>query len=265
MVACLCVALVSFAAAPARALDAAIERGRALLAAGDVAGALGVVGEVEARSDLPAGDLLPLLALRGTAEAMSEDALALARTARAIVELGPAWHAPEGAPEAFRAALDEARIAQPEPPELDVDVYPADGALRIVIECDDDVDLVRGTRLAWRVGGERAWHRSEAREERVAGLAGTPVEYYVEALGPGGVVVAREGSARIPVRASVPGSDADATGGLGTMTPTSDDGKTIWFIAGGVTIAAILAVVALVALGRTSDRTDLGVPVVEWP
>jgi hypothetical protein len=257
--------LVGLVSSPAHALDAAIERGRALLAAGDVAGALGVVGEAEARSDLPSGDLLALLALRGTAEAMSEDALALARTARAIVELAPAWHAPEGAPEAFRAALDEARIAQPEPPELDVDVYPAEGALRVVIECDDDVDLVRGTRLAWRLGGERAWHRSEASEERIAGLAGTAIEYYVEALGPGGVVVAREGSARAPVRASIPGSDADATGGLGTMTPTDGDGKTTWFIAGGVTIAAIIAVVALVAMGRSSDRTDLGVPVVEWP
>jgi hypothetical protein len=258
-------ALVGLAASPARALDAAIERGRALLSAGDVAGALGVVAEVEARSDLPAGDLLALLALRATAEAMSEDALALARSARAIIELAPAWQAPEGAPEAFRAALDEARIAQPEPPELDVDVYPVEGALRIVIECDDDVDLVRGTRLAWRAGGERAWHRSEASEERVAGLAGTAVEYYVEALGPGGVVVAREGSARAPVRASIPGSESDATGGLGTMTPTSDDGKTVWLIAGAVTIAAVIGVIALVVAGRSSDRTDLGVPVVEWP
>jgi hypothetical protein len=128
VVACLSVVLVGLVSSPAHALDAAIERGRALLAAGDVAGALGVVGEAEARSDLPSGDLLALLALRGTAEAMSEDALALARTARAIVELAPAWHAPEGAPEAFRAALDEARIAQPEPPELDVDVYPAQGS-----------------------------------------------------------------------------------------------------------------------------------------
>ncbi len=182
------------------------------------------------------------------------------------MELAPSWQAPPDAPEALRAALDEARIAQPEPPELDVDIYPAQGGLRVVIEVDDDVSVVRGTRLAWRVAGERAWQHSEALEETVGGLPGTRVEYHVEALGPGGVVVAREGSARAPSQASIPAApEGDVTGGLGTMTPASNNTSTTWLIAGGVTIAAVLVVFAVVVAGRSSDRTDLGVPLVEWP
>ena len=253
-------------AAPARAADAEIERASALLASGDAAGALGAVAHVEARTDLPAGELISLLVLRARVHLALADSAALAVDARTLVAVAPSWQPSMDLPEALRAAIDEARLAGPEAPSLDVDVYPAPGAARIVIEVEGESACVRGTRAAWRLVGELGWHRTVEAEIVARGQAGAGVEYFVEALGPGGVVVARKGSEARPERASVPGSEGDATGGLGTMT-MADEGssKLTWAIAGGVLVAAIVVVVVLVLAGSSEHRTDLGVPVLEWP
>lgn len=253
-------------AAPARAADAEVERASALLASGDAAGALRVVAHIEARTDLPAGELISLLVLRARVHLALADSAALSADARTLVAVAPSWQASMDLPEALRAAVDEARLASPEAPSLDVDVYPAPGAARIVIEVDGESACVRGTRAAWRLAGEPGWHRTAEAEIVVRGQAGAGVEYFVEALGPGGVVVARKGSEARPERASVPGSEGDATGGLGTMT-MADEGssKLTWAIAGGVLVAAIVVVVVLVLVGSSEHRTDLGVPVLEWP
>lgn len=253
-------------ASPARAVDAEVERARALLDGGDAAGALRVVAHIEARTDLPASELVTVLVVRALSHAALGDAVALAADARMLVALAPSWQAPADAPEALRAALDEARVAHPTPPELDVDVYPAAGALRIVIEVDDDeTGAVRGTRISWRLDGERSWHRSTESEVLVRGIAGTRVEYHAEALGPGGVVIARTGSEASPERASVPATDDDGTGGLGTMTASSGGSMTLWLAAGAVAVGALILVLVLVATGGSGERTDLGVPIVEWP
>lgn len=259
----LCVLLALPAAA--HAVDAEVARATALLDAGDAPGALRVITHIDARADLPAGDLVGLLVARARAHAALGDGVALAADARLLVAIAPSWQAPADAPEELRAALDEARVAQPHPPELDVDVYPVAGGARIVVEYDDDVGAVRSTRLSWRLVGERAWHRSSAAEQIVRGLSGTGIEYHVEALGPGGVVVARSGTETAPTRSSVAASDADATGGLGTMTSGDAQSTPIWLVAGGVVVAAVVLVLVLVVAGQSSDRTDLGVPIVEWP
>jgi hypothetical protein len=257
--------LVLMLPAAAHAVDAEVERATALLDAGDAPGALRVITHIDARTDLPAGDLVGLLVARARAHAALGDGVALAADARLLVAVAPSWQAPADAPEALRAALDEARIAQPHPPELDVDVYPVAGGARIVIEYDDDVGAVRSTRLSWRLAGERTWHRSRAAEQIVRGMSGSGIDYHVEALGPGGVVVARSGTEASPEHTSVPTTEADTTGGLGTMTPGDADSTPIWLIAGGVVVAAVVLVLVLVVAGQSSDRTDLGVPIVEWP
>ena len=271
---CACVVAWLFAAslciattftARARALDAEVAQATALLDSGDAPGALRIITHIDGRTDLPASDLVGLLVARARAHAALGDGVALAADARLLVAVAPSWQAPADAPEDLRAALDEARIAQPDAPELDVDVYPVAGGARIVIEYDDDVGAVRSTRLSWRLVGERTWHRSSAAEQIVRGLSGTGIEYHVEALGPGGVVVARSGTASAPTRSSIAASESDTTGGLGTMTTGDAESTPIWLIAGGVVVAAIVLVLALVVLGQSSDRTDLGVPIVEWP
>ena len=263
LVAALC---VSVSAAPAKAADAELEQARALLASGDAAGALGVIAHIESRLDLPAGELLTLLVTRALAHAALSDAVALSADARMLVSIAPTWQAAADAPEALRAAVDEARIEHLSPPQLDVDTYPAPGAVRIVIEVDDDpLGAVRGTRISWRVAGERDWHRSRASEVVVRGFAGAGVEYHIEALGPGGVAIARNGTEAAPQRTNVPTSDADTTGGLGTMTPSEGESTSTWLIATGVVVAAVVVVLALIVAGKSSDRTDLGVPIIEWP
>jgi len=264
---CVAAALLMLLTLPAaaHAVDAEVERATALLDAGDAPGALRVITHIDARTDLPASDLVGLLVARARAHAALGDGVALAADARLLVALAPSWQAPADAPEELRAALDEARIAQPDAPELDVDVYPVAGGARIVIECDDDVGAVRSTRLSWRLAGERIWHRSSAAEQVVRGLSGTGIEYHVEALGPGGVVVARSGTETAPTRSSIAASESDTTGGLGTMTTGDAESTPIWLIAGGVVVAAIVLVLVLVVAGQSSDRTDLGVPIVEWP
>lgn len=256
--------LVLGVASSVHATDAEVERARALLESGDAAGALRVVTHVEARTDLPASELITLLVVRARSHAALGDTAALATDARLLVALAPSWQAPADAPEPLRAALDEARVAHLSPPALDVDTYRAANALRIVIEIDDDdLGTVRGTRLSWRLEGETAWHRSVESDVLVRGLAGTRVEYHVEALGPGGVVVAREGSEASPKHATVPGTDA--ADGLGATSMSSGNSTTMWLIAGGVVVAAVVLVLVLFATGGGGERTELGVPIVEWP
>jgi hypothetical protein len=257
---------LSLVASPARAVDAELERASALLEGGDAAGALRVVAHVEARTDLPASELLPLLILRARAHAALGDAAALSLDARTLVAVAPSWQAAADAPEALRAAVDEARVAAPAPPSLEVDVYSAPGAARLVVDVEDPLGVVRGTRLASRLAGDDAWRTTVGHEVVVRGQTGERVEYFVEALGPGGVVVARVGSATAPRHTSVPVSEGDPMGGLGTMMMADDSSSgSTWLIAGALAVGALVLAIVILAVGQGEQRTDLGVPIVEWP
>jgi hypothetical protein len=105
---------------------------------------------------------------------------------------------------------------------------------------------------------------------------GGAVEYFVQALGPGGSVLLEEGSEAAPLRV---GTETEAQGGEpepvvgATDRPVTTGGverprRRAWpWALFGTGLAALVAgaVVAGVLLGQQDQGTQLGAPEVQWP
>jgi hypothetical protein len=117
----------------------------------------------------------------------------------ALLALDPDRQLGEAVPPDLRDALDALR-ARPHPPlEIAVEATSTAGRYRLrAVVSNDGASIVREPRVFARPAGERSWRASEdgalAIETAAAELA-----YYAEAIGPGGAVVARQGSADAPL------------------------------------------------------------------
>lgn len=165
------------------------------------------------------------------------------------------------------------------PIRLDATVERHGGTVEIQVTVNDDVAaLTQGFRLHGRADGGRWVDTTDARLT-VPAAASEGVEYWVEAIGPGGAVIATLGSATNAER--VEGEDVAAGGGddlvsvgdgasgsgsgSGSGGGPTDEGLPTWpFIVGGVGVAVIAAVVILaVVLTQPTDETQLTPPSVQ--
>lgn len=238
MRAALAMALVLSHAAPAFAhplVDAA--RGR--YAEGDFEAASAALDDVNDDARLSVDDLVALLEVRALArralgdERGTEDALAALATLRPAHRFGD--ETPPDVQDQF-ARLRGERLA------LDAGAHVASGELVLRARTVDPSRLIRRVRIAVRIGG--AWSVEDGRERRVA-VGTEPTEWYAEAIGPGGAIVASAGSADDPRVAS----GATAASGF-------DPWPAIAIVAGVLAAAGIVLAIILVATAGTDTVVE---------
>jgi hypothetical protein len=240
--------------------------------------ALRAFRRAEAGDDLTRDDLLLLLSTRalvhhadGEQEAMEADLLRLAT-------LEPDHALPASAPPRVRRAFERIRARISEPLTLQVDIGRTDHGLRLAARVrGDDAGLVQRVSLFARTGA--SFEAAERAEMEVEVGDDEAVEYYAEAVGPGGAVVVTEGTAESPRSVTPATLDAAGSGGVsaGLVTETrmrrrgpavelDDDVEETsssplpWLVGGA--LAAVAAVVAVILLtgGSQTDETVLSAP-----
>jgi hypothetical protein len=241
-------------APPATALaHPLVDEARASYEEADFEGALDALGRAEAADDLVRDDLEAIFELRvllglGMAdEGMTEQAL------RRILSLNPAHDFGDLLPpEVLEAA---ARIRAEQAGALRVRVRARRSPTGLVIAAAVDRDptgLVRTTRVAARVG-TAPWRRVDFAELTLTEPS-EPVEFYAELLGPGGVVLASDGSESEPKRWTPPTE----------TNPAEVPWMWIGIGAGAALVTGLVIVVAVVASGGDSDLTNPTLPMVTF-
>jgi hypothetical protein len=117
----------------------------------------------------------------------------------AILALDPAHVLGESVPPDLRNALDALRTQAHPRLEIAVEATSGPGRYRLRgVVSNDGAGIVREPRVLARPRGEREWRASE---DGVLAIE-TPADeiaYYAEAIGPGGAIIARQGSADAPL------------------------------------------------------------------
>lgn len=221
-----------------------VDEGKALLMEAEFEQALEAFAHAEEADDLTREDLVELIGARCLAYLAMDDAGALRQDLRRLASIAPdhRWgrEAPPELSEAFAQTLEVVDG------ELGVTAAaePVSGGIAMSGEAlNDHGRLVREIRVFTRQGGG-SWHRSSGGTQAVP--AGQRLDYYVEAVGPGGAVLASEGSRDEPLTSD------PALAGTSLVRQRDDDGGGIspwvWIglgagvlVAAGVVIAVILA------------------------
>lgn len=131
----------------------------------------------------------------------------------------------------------------------------ADGGevgLRVVVR-NDPARLTRGARIHTRTPGDDGWLVREGSSVEVPLAAGDALEVWVEVLGPGGAVLAQEGS-----------PDAPRTRGSGARSsladPSAGSDDTLLWIGVGVGAAVVLGLAIGLGVGLGSAQSELTQP-----
>lgn len=242
----------------------ALENAVALAQEADFASALKLFDAAEAGRGLSFEEAQTLCAERavvyfavGERQKMRSD---LAR----LAALNPAYQMERRVPPAVRAAFEEVRA---DAAVLSVSVHAEPAASGVTLVTDvkgDPAGVVREVRIFVRdEGGYRVHEGASATLRDVRGA-----QYYVEAVGPGGAVIVREGSASEPLLWGVlsPGAESVVPGpGESIADAKGDDGVSVWWwIGGGTALAATATVVAVLLAGSSApSETRFTGPMVQ--
>jgi hypothetical protein len=235
-------------AAPRAALDAAIAHAEDA----DFASALAAFEEAEAGASLDRGALVRLFAHRATVHFALGELAAMEADLTRLLALDPEATPPTSAPPPVHDALLRLR-GSVQPPALEAAVHATGTGLEVRAHVrEGGADLVRGLR-AWGRAEGGTWSRGEGGVVSITAAPGTEVEWYAEAIGPGGAVVASTGDAASPRHARVP---------LPPPAPGGSDDTAWWLIGGGAAAMVIGAVVAGIAVAATQSGpgTTVGGP-----
>lgn len=245
VLACLGALLLAMPAA-ASAQDG-LSEARAAFDAAEFETALAQLDTLDASDALSVDEVAAFLTLRAEVHFALGDAAAMEADLRALLALAPDARLPDTAPPELSEAAERARSEALPLPTVRTEASPIAGGVRLRADIvADGAGLARRARLHARSPGE-AWREVEEELE----VTGPSVEYWAEALGPGGVVLAQEGSAAAPRRWG------SATGG-GELDPL-----VLGLSLGGAAAAVlIVGIVAGVAASGPSDRTQPGLPVL---
>lgn len=232
-----------------------VDEGKELLMEAEFERALEAFARAEEADDLTREDLVQLLGARCLAHLAMDDAGALRQDLRRLASLAPdhRWgrEAPPELGEAFAQTLEvvEGTLSVRSRSEG------VAGGVSVSAEAvADHGGLVRELRIFTRRGDGR-WRRTRGTQ---AAPAGESLDYYVEAIGPGGAVLAQEGSREEPVE-----SEAALSGGSLVRADDDDEGGGIspwvWIgIGAGVLVAAgvVLAIVLAGSAGPSGTQPE---------
>lgn len=225
--------------------------------------AIQAFARAEAASDLQRADVVELLVRRALVHFAMNAEARMREDLRRLATLEPNHVLGAETPPAVRAAFESVRRDLEGRIALRVESHAIPDGVHLAVEVTGDAaGLVRSVRLGARSpGGE--WTEREGNEIDVPAAE---VEYYAEAIGPGGAVLASDGSRDAPRTASAGGVVAGGGGGavIGGDDEGDEGGAPIWLFVGLGAVAVAAAVVAVVLItSAQSDQTQLGAPTVE--
>ncbi len=243
--------------------------------------ALAAFARAEAGDDLSRADLAVLLESRAIVLAAMGRVDAMERDLAGLAALEPARSLPAAAPPEVVARWS-AIVATARPLELLAVASWDVGVVTVRAVSDGDPGgLVRRIRVGARLVG-RDYALGDGRVQLMTADASS-VEYFAEAIGPGGAVVAAAGSADAPLSsappprvATVPPASGTVAGGAGPAvvepSPRNREGADgpsvgVWLAIGGgvLVVAAAVIVGVLVATSQGSPDTALGGPIAVAP
>ena len=240
-----------------------IEQAEERYAQADFDGALDLLAEAEAADDLERADVVDLLVTRalvnlgaGEAEAY-EDSLRQLATLEPDYRMGPQF--PPHVREQFETIREESR-----PLELTASAEVIAGAVRVQTQLSDPGNLVRRLRIGGRDGSTGPFQVESGRELEVPAAAGATVQWYAEAIGPGGAVVARVGSPDEPRTESIH-ADLGTEGG-GELTDEGGGGAgwiVLGVVAGLLVAGAVVAAILFATASEVNDETTFGPPMIQ--
>jgi hypothetical protein len=235
--------------------------------------AIELLSGAESQSDLSREDLVQLYRYRALAHAAMGANAALEADLRRVASLDA--EIGREAPPHVQRVFARVREGVPEPVALSLEVALGERGLRFAIGVENDVaSLVVRTNLYTRTGG--SWRTSAERDVEVEAARDATVEYYAEALGPGGAVIVSEGTRDRPRTISrrelgAPGETLRTETSMRTLTNPEvaepDEGSSAgWWILGGLGVAGAAAAVILVVLFvLPTDQTMLLAPAGDLP
>lgn len=170
-------------------------------------GALDALGRAEAQDDLTREELVVLLETRAIVHVATGDQDAMRADVRRLVAIAPEHDlGPHAHPDLARAIAAE-RARGHGALRLVPRTESAEAGLTIVVDVENDwASVVREVRIAGRPSGASEWQHAVDAPLLIASAGAATIEYHAEAIGPGGVVLARTGTPDAPLRAAAPGS-----------------------------------------------------------
>jgi hypothetical protein len=236
-----------------------LEDARERIDAAEFEQAVRVLDQLETGGVLTRDELVQLYLVRAEALlALGRSGAALDRDLDRLAALAPDLALSDRTRPELREGL-AARRREQLSLSLSLEIEREAGAVRVRATVRGDPGgLVRGVRLHARAGAASEW-TSRSGDTLVLPAAAGDVEYWGEAVGPGGAILATAGSASSPLR----GDSAAAPPAIVVETPASpgggDDATAIGVGIGiGAGVAVVIAIVLAVALTSSSTETQLG-------
>ncbi len=238
---------------------------------------LELLDQAEAGTDLSREDLEELLLLRAMLH-RAEHHMDLAEVDLfRLAALDPSRQLGREVHPTLRRLFETVRERVPRPLRLDATAQRNGETVDVrVVVTDDAAGLTQGFRVHGRSDSSR-WLDTTDATLTIPVAPNEGAEYWAEAIGPGGAVIASVGTATNPERVEASGVSAD-TVATGPDLTVSDDSTTtgpatggggggipdwVWIV-GGVGLAVIVAaIVTVVVLTVPNDQTQLGRPSVQ--
>jgi hypothetical protein len=229
---------------------AQLDEARARYEEADFDSALAALARAERGSDLDADGVIELFRLRALVHLGMGDQDAMREDVRALILLRPGVELDETTPPEVREAADAIR-GELAPLRVEATLEPTDEGARIDAAVSGDVaELVRAVRVHTRVAGGSWLTGAPPVSLDVPG--GAQLAYRAEAIGPGGAVIAEDGTA------------ADPRTWSSSAAVSDDGGGSPWVLIGiGGALAVGLGVVLAVVLtsgGSQNDNTQPTLP-----
>ena len=240
----------------------AVDAGRSAFENAEFVEALDAFARAEAADDLDRDALIALFATRAQVHLAMRNEEAMRADLARLATVDPSHAFGRRAPPDLRRAFAEIRAESPGAIRLAIDASARGDGVSVGATADNDPQgLVREVRVFGRARGASSWER--AIDAPLFVSAGGQVEYYVEAVGPGGVVLAAIGSADAPERQSsrsrriVDSEPADSSASAG-----SDD-TALWVVLGigiALAVSAAIAIPVGVVLNDEASRQTVVQP-----
>lgn len=246
------VALVAFAVvllAPALALaHPLVDEARARFDEAEFEASIRALDRAERAGDLSMDDLVQVLQLRILCEVALGRGNRVEDAAERILSLDPARSLGGEMPPEVHELADRIRARLGGRLSISASFDPDAG--RIITAIDHDPGrLVREVRIHSRRAGDERYRTTTGDE---AEAPESPLEFYAQAIGPGGVVIATDGTAGEP---RTHGAEADF------QTESSDGGVSPWLWIGlGAGVAAIAGVIIAIVVVASSEESNLSRP-----
>ncbi|MFK7985995.1 MAG: hypothetical protein AB8I08_08185 [Sandaracinaceae bacterium] len=242
--------VLSFMVAPSTALaHPLVDEGRRLFNEAELERARDVLTQAEAEAELTREELAQLYETRALSHAALGDEEAAAADLGRLAMIAPEHELGPAMPPELREVFDA--VVAEGPPRFEVRATATLEGERVVVRgALTPHELLRGVRLGARSAGEADFAVVDG-AELVLEAATSPVTYFAQGLGPGGLVLAEAGSPEAPRSLAFSLEEDEQDGG-------GDD--TLLFVglgaAGGAVLTAIVIGVAVAAASGPDDTTQ---------